>query len=101
MLFRSWVGGIMTQALIEDLRPYLPRAVDLRRKSLKEKFWGTFRCQTYWLLATRGAWRVLWALATRGRYESGKTDRISRSLSPQVHSVPSPLRGEGQGEGPG
>src|SRR5262249_39368281 len=63
-----WVGGIMTQSLIEAFRPYLPRPVDLRRKSLKEKFFGTFRCQTYWLLATRGAWRVLWAIATRGRY---------------------------------
>jgi len=73
-----WVGGIMTQSLIEDLRPYLPRAVDLRRKNLKEKFLGTFRCQTYWLLATRGAWRVLWTIATKGRYEPGKTDRVIR-----------------------
>jgi cellulose synthase/poly-beta-1,6-N-acetylglucosamine synthase-like glycosyltransferase len=80
LLLTIWVGGIMTQALIEDLRPYLPRPVDLRRKSLKEKFLGTFRCQTYWLLATRGAWRVLWALASRGRYEPAKTDR-TRSLS--------------------
>jgi cellulose synthase/poly-beta-1,6-N-acetylglucosamine synthase-like glycosyltransferase len=79
-----WVGGIMTQSLIEDLHPYLPRPVDLRRKNLKEKFLGTFRCQTYWLLATRGAWRVLWALATRGKYEAGKTDRVSRR-------VPAPL----------
>ena len=71
-----WVGGIRTQSLIEDLRPYLPRPVDLRRKSPKEKFLGTFRCQTYWLLATRGAWRVLWSLATAGRYEPGKTDRV-------------------------
>ena len=51
----------------------------LRRKSLKEKFLGTFRCQTYWLLATRGAWLVLWCLARTGRYEAGKTDRVSRS----------------------
>jgi hypothetical protein len=28
-------------------RPYLPRPADLQRKSLKEKFFGTFRCQTY------------------------------------------------------
>jgi cellulose synthase/poly-beta-1,6-N-acetylglucosamine synthase-like glycosyltransferase len=77
-----WVGGIMTQSLIEDLAPYLPRPVDLRRKSLKEKFLGTFRCQTYWLLATRGAWRVLWALGTRGRYEAAKTDRLSRGAVP-------------------
>jgi len=73
-----WVGGIMTQSLIEDLRPYLPCHVDLRRKSLKEKFFGTFRCQTYWLLATRGAWRVLWALVSTGTYEAGKTDRVVR-----------------------
>jgi cellulose synthase/poly-beta-1,6-N-acetylglucosamine synthase-like glycosyltransferase len=74
-----WVGGIMTQNLVEAFRPYLPRPTDLRRKSLKEKFLGTFRCQTYWLLATRGAWRVLWSLARTGRYEAGKTDRVSRS----------------------
>ena len=73
-----WVGGIVTQSLIEDLHPYLPRPVDLRRKSLKEKFFGTFRCQTYWLLATRGAWRVVWAAWTTGRYEAAKTDRVMR-----------------------
>ena len=78
LLLTVWVGGIMTQALVEELRPYLPRPVDLRRKSLKEKFLGTFRCQTYWLLATRGAWRVLWSLARTGRYEAGKTDRVLR-----------------------
>jgi hypothetical protein len=68
----------MTQSLIEDLRPYLPCPIDLRRKSLKEKFLGTFRCQTYWLLATRAAWRVLWSLARSGRYDAGKTDRVLR-----------------------
>ncbi len=73
-----WVGGIVTQELIEDLAPFLPKPVDLRRKSLRDKFWGTFRCQTYWLLATRGAWRVLWALVRDGSYEPAKTDRISR-----------------------
>ena len=73
-----WVGGIVTQELIEELAPYLPKPVDLRRKTFREKFWGIFRCQTYWLLATRGAWRVLWALARDGRYEPAKTDRISR-----------------------
>ena len=78
LLLTVWVGGIVTQTLIEDLHPYLPRPVDLRRKSLQEKFLGTFRCQTYWLLATRGAWRVLWSLARTGRYESGKTDRVTR-----------------------
>jgi len=83
LLLTVWVGGIMTQALIEDLHPYLPRPVDLRRKSMKEKFLGTFRCQTYWLLATRGAWRVLWALARTGRFEPAKTDRVTgRRLGP-------------------
>jgi len=85
LLLTVWVGGIMTQALIEDLHPYLPRPVDLRRKSMKEKFLGTFRCQTYWLLATRGAWRVIWALARTGRFEPAKTDRVTGrrlSLSP-------------------
>src|SRR5262249_11829720 len=76
-----WVGGIMTQSLIEHLRPYLPRPVDLRRTSLKEKFLGTFRCQTYWLLASRGAWRVLWALWSSGTYDAAKTDRVVRTPS--------------------
>jgi cellulose synthase/poly-beta-1,6-N-acetylglucosamine synthase-like glycosyltransferase len=84
LLLTVWVGGIMTQALIEDLHPYLPRRVDLRRKSLQEKFLGTFRCQTYWLLATRGAWRVLWALARTGRYEPAKTDRVTGRLRPRT-----------------
>ena len=73
-----WVGGIVTQDVIEHLRPYLPHDVDVRRTTLAQKFWGTFRCQTYWLLATRGAWRVLWALATTGRFEPAKTDRVTR-----------------------
>ena len=63
---------------IESLRPYLPRDVDVRRTTWRQKLWGTFRCQTYWLLATRGAWRVLWALATTGRFEPAKTDRVTR-----------------------
>src|SRR5207248_3000364 len=54
-----WVGGIVTQDCIEDLASYLPRPVDVRRTTRRQKFVGTFRCQTYWLLATRGAWRVL------------------------------------------
>jgi cellulose synthase/poly-beta-1,6-N-acetylglucosamine synthase-like glycosyltransferase len=94
LLLTVWVGGIMTQALIEDLHPYLPRPVDLRRKSLKEKFLGTFRCQTYWLLATRGAWRVIWALARTGRFEPAKTDRVTGR---RLHTL-SPL-GRGRGEG--
>ena len=77
LLLTVWVGGIVTQTLIEELRPYLPRAVDLQRKSFKEKFLGTFRCQTYWLLATRAAWRVLWSICRTGRYEAAKTDRVT------------------------
>jgi cellulose synthase/poly-beta-1,6-N-acetylglucosamine synthase-like glycosyltransferase len=71
-----WVGGIATQDLVERLTPYCPRAVDVRRTTLRAKFAGTFRCQTYWLLATRGAWRVLLALARTGRFEPAKTDRV-------------------------
>ena len=78
LLLTIWVGGIVTQTLIAELHPYLPRRVDLHRKSLREKFLGTFRCQTYWLLATRAAWQVLWALWRTGRYEAAKTDRVSR-----------------------
>ena len=73
-----WVGGIVTQELIESLSPYFPRKVDIARTSLRAKFWGTFRCQTYWLLATRGAWRVLWAIARTGHFEPAKTDRVLR-----------------------
>jgi hypothetical protein len=75
-----WVGGIVTQELIESLTPLFPRPVSIARTTLKAKFWGTFRCQTYWLLATRGAWRVLWALVTRGRFEAPKTDRVSARM---------------------
>ena len=73
-----WVGGIVTQDMIESLTPHFPRRVDVARTTLKAKFWGIFRCQTYWLLATRGAWRVLWAIARSGRFEPVKTDRVVR-----------------------
>jgi hypothetical protein len=73
-----WVGGIVTQELIESLAPYYPRPVDVSRTTLKAKFFGIFRCQTYWLLATRGAWRVLWAQLRDGGFEPAKTDRVSR-----------------------
>ncbi len=72
-----WVGGIVTQDLIERLAPYFPRPVDVARTTLRAKLWGTFRCQTYWLLATRAAWRVLWTTLRAGRFEPGKTDRVS------------------------
>ena len=51
--------------------------MSVARTTLMAKFWGTFRCQTYWLLATRGAWRVLLSLARTGAFEPGKTDRVS------------------------
>ena len=73
-----WVGGIVTQDLIESLTPHYPRRVNVARTTLKAKFWGIFRCQTYWLLATRGAWRVLWAIVRAGRFEPVKTDRVVR-----------------------
>jgi hypothetical protein len=73
-----WVGGIVTQDLIESLAPRFPGRVDIRRSSLRAKFFGTFRCQTYWLLASRGAWRVLWSLLRTGRFEPRKTDRVAR-----------------------
>jgi Glycosyltransferase like family 2 len=73
-----WVGGIVTQDLIERLTPHFPRRVSVARTTLKAKFFGIFRCQTYWLLATRGAWRVLWALLRTGRFEPTKTDRVAR-----------------------
>jgi hypothetical protein len=76
-----WVGGIVTQDLIESLSPYLPKPVNVARTTLAAKFWGTFRCQTYWLLATRGAWRVLLALARTGRFEAAKTDRVALGLA--------------------
>jgi cellulose synthase/poly-beta-1,6-N-acetylglucosamine synthase-like glycosyltransferase len=76
-----WVGGIVTQELIESLAPYFPRQVEIARTTLRAKFWGIFRCQTYWLLATRGAWRVLWALVTAGRFEAAKTDRAVRAAA--------------------
>jgi cellulose synthase/poly-beta-1,6-N-acetylglucosamine synthase-like glycosyltransferase len=73
-----WVGGIVTQDLIESLTPHFPRHVNVARTTLKAKFWGIFRCQTYWLLATRGAWRVLWSIARTGRFEPVKTNRVVR-----------------------
>jgi cellulose synthase/poly-beta-1,6-N-acetylglucosamine synthase-like glycosyltransferase len=73
-----WVGGIVTQDMIESLTAYCPRRVSVARTTLWAKFSGTFRTQTYWLLATRGAWRVLWSLARTGHFEPAKTDRVVR-----------------------
>ncbi len=73
-----WVGGIVTQDCIEDVARHLARPVDVRRTTLTQKLVGTFRCQTYWLLATRGAWRVLWALISTRGFDAPKTDRVTR-----------------------
>ena len=73
-----WVGGIVTQREIQAMAPYLPRPIRLEWRTRGEQFLATFRCQTYWLLATRAAWRVLWRTARDGRYEPSKTDRVTR-----------------------
>jgi cellulose synthase/poly-beta-1,6-N-acetylglucosamine synthase-like glycosyltransferase len=85
-----WVGGIVTQDMIESLTPYCPRPVSIARTTLWAKFSGTFRTQTYWLLATRGAWRVLWALVRTGRFEPAKTDRVLRGARAPLDRVPPP-----------
>ena len=77
------VGAFVTQHLIERLTPHCPRPVNAARATVRAKLWGTFRCQTYWLLATRGAWRVLWALLRTGRYAPAKTDRVTGAASPR------------------
>ena len=73
-----WVGGVVTQREVQAMEPYLPRSIRLEWESWGEWLVATFRCQTYWLLATRAAWRVLWRTAREGRYEPSKTDRVTR-----------------------
>jgi hypothetical protein len=73
-----WVGGVITQREIQAMEPYLPRRLALGWRGAGEWLLATFRCQTYWLLATRAAWRVLWRTARDGRYEPSKTDRVTR-----------------------
>ena len=73
-----WVGGIVTQDLIESLTPHFPRHGQRRPHHPQGEVLGHFRCQTYWLLATRGAWRVLWSIARTGRFEPVKTNRVVR-----------------------
>jgi hypothetical protein len=73
-----WVGGIVTQREVQAMAPHLPRRTALAWQTWGEWFLATFRCQTYWLLATRAAWRVLWQIARDGRYEPTKTDRVIR-----------------------
>jgi hypothetical protein len=77
-----WVGGIETQRAVRALAPHLPRPVSLAWTRLSERLVATFRCQTYWLLATRAAWHVWWRLARTGRYEPTKTDRVLRAANP-------------------
>ena len=73
-----WVGGVVTQREIQAMEPYLPRPLTLGWRHWSEWILATFRCQTYWLLATRAAWRVLWRTVRDGRYEPSKTDRVTR-----------------------
>lgn len=74
-----WVGGIVTQRSVQAMEPYLPSRITLAWRSRYEWFMATFRCQTYWLLATRGSWRVLWRLLRDGDYLPAKTDRVIRA----------------------
>jgi hypothetical protein len=73
-----WVGGVVTQREVQAMAPFLPRPTPLGWQGPGEWLLATFRCQTYWLLATRAAWRVLWRTARDGRYEPSKTDRVTR-----------------------
>jgi hypothetical protein len=73
-----WVGGVVTQREVQAMEPYLPRPTRLGWQTWGEWLLATFRCQTYWLLATRAAWRVLWHSARDGRYAPSKTDRVTR-----------------------
>ena len=83
-----WVGGIITQREVQAMEPYLPRPVTLGWRTFGEWFLATFRCQTYWLLATRAAWRVLWRTARFGCYEPTKTDRVMREADGGMAAVP-------------
>jgi hypothetical protein len=81
-LFLSvWIDGVITHASLQDLLPCFPRGVNLRRRGIREKFLGIFRCHRYWLLVTRSSWRVLGSLVSTGRYEPRKTDRLSRQAA--------------------
>ncbi len=90
-----WVGGLVTQELIESLTPYAPRPLDVRRRTLWQRLCGTFRTQTYWLLATRGAWRVLWAIVRTGDFRAAKTDRVCTR-----RGAPPPFRRRSGPDGP-
>lgn len=77
-----WVGGVVTQREVQAMAPYLAAPVALAWRSPAQWLLATFRCQRYWLLATRAAWRVLWQIARCGRYEPTKTDRVVREAGP-------------------
>jgi hypothetical protein len=83
-----WVGGVVTQREIQAMEPYLPRPTQLEWRTRGEHLFATFRCQTYWLLATRAAWRVLWRTLRDGRYQPSKTDRVTRAAA----GAPEPAR---------
>ena len=76
-----WVGAIETQRAVRALQPYSPRPVTIEWRTLGDQLLAIFRCQTYWLLATRAAWLVLWQLALHGHYEPIKTDRVVRAAA--------------------
>ena len=76
-----WVGGIETHRAVRVLQPFAPRPVAVEWRTLGAQLQGVFRCQGYWLLATRAAWQVLWQLARTGRYEPIKTDRVLRGAA--------------------
>jgi len=82
LVLTVWVGGVATQRSILALEPYLPRPTRLRWRSWHQWVLATFRCQRYWLLATRGSWRVLWRLLRDGEYRPAKTDRVVRPARP-------------------
>ena len=90
LLLTIWVGGIMTQALIEDLRPYLPRPVDLAPQEPEGEVLRHLPLPD--LLAAGDARRLARALG------AGRTRPLRARPRPTV-PVPSPLWGEGQGEG--
>ena len=79
LLLTVWVGGIMTQSLIEELRPYLPRAVDLAPQELQGEVPRHVPLSD--LLAARHARRLARALeprrdrALRGGEDGSRAER--------------------------
>src|SRR5262249_53069796 len=60
---------------VQAMEPYLPRPTHLGWRSQGEWLLATFRCQTYWLLATRAAWRGLVGPPPRGGRRASQTER--------------------------